>query len=260
MRYLVLATDYDGTLAEDGKVSRETLAALHRFLQTGRKLVLVTGRHLPDLRTIFSPLDLFARVVVENGGLLYRPDTGEEKLLCGPPDQRLVTILNEMNVPLELGRTVVATWQPHEQAVQKAIRDLALNLEVILNKGSVMVLPAGVDKATGLQHALDELGVSLANVVSVGDAENDESFLRISACGVAVANALPSLKEYADIVLNAPRGAGVVELIDQIIANDLSKFDETRRHSASRKSSHEKPANGNGSKNKCTPLRREKAF
>jgi phosphoglycolate phosphatase (TIGR01487 family) len=260
MRYLVLATDYDGTLAEDGKVSHETVAALDRFLQTGRKLVLVTGRHLPDLRTIFRPLDLFARVVVENGGLLYRPDTREEKLLCGSPDQRLLDRLKERNIPFELGRAVVATWRPHENVVRDAIRDVGLNLEVTLNKGSVMVLPSGIDKATGLQHALNELGISLHNVVAVGDAENDNSLLRISACGVAVANALPSLKEHADIVLDSPRGAGVVELIDEIIANDLSKFDEALRHSVSRGGSRDQPGNEDGSKNQRSSLRPEQAF
>lgn len=36
MRYQVLVTDYDGTLAADGHVSTETLEALQRFLATGR--------------------------------------------------------------------------------------------------------------------------------------------------------------------------------------------------------------------------------
>ena len=43
MRYHGLATDFDETLAEHGKVNAKTLAALQRARDSGRKLVLVTG-------------------------------------------------------------------------------------------------------------------------------------------------------------------------------------------------------------------------
>jgi HAD superfamily hydrolase (TIGR01484 family) len=45
MRYFVLATDYDGTLATDGRVHDETLTALKHLRASGRKLILVTGRN-----------------------------------------------------------------------------------------------------------------------------------------------------------------------------------------------------------------------
>ncbi len=44
MYFVALATDYDGTLAEDGVVAKTTLDALRLFKQSGRKLILVTGR------------------------------------------------------------------------------------------------------------------------------------------------------------------------------------------------------------------------
>src|SRR3569623_380791 len=58
MRYHVLATDYDGTLAHDGKVDDATHAALERLRQSRRKLILVTGRRLEDLRAVFERIDL----------------------------------------------------------------------------------------------------------------------------------------------------------------------------------------------------------
>ncbi len=234
MQFIALATDYDGTLASDGKVDRETIDALNRLRASGRKLVLVTGRHLPDLQNVFPQLHLFDRVIAENGGLLYRPATREEKLLGESPNEHLVSLLRERNVPIAVGRVVVSTWQPHEATVLSAIRDLGLDLHVIFNKGAIMVLPSGVNKGTALEVALGELGISLHNVVSVGDAENDHSFLRISECAVAVANALPSLKERADVVLGESRGAGAADLIERLIADDLQQFEpELSRHSIS---------------------------
>ena len=231
MRFLLLATDYDGTLATDGRVDAPTLAAMDRLRASGRKLVLVTGRHLPDLQTVFPKLELFDRVVVENGALLYRPATREEKLLCEGPHQKFVALLHDRNVPVAVGRCIVSTWQPHDVEVLEVIKDLGLDLQVIFNKGAVMVLPSGVNKGSGLKAALGDLGLSAHNVVSVGDAENDHSFLRISECAAAVANALPALKERADVVLDRPRGAGVTELVDRLIEDDLAEFDSRlQRH------------------------------
>jgi hydroxymethylpyrimidine pyrophosphatase-like HAD family hydrolase len=101
------------------------------------------------------------------------------------------------------------------------IDELGLDLEVILNKGSVMVLPASVNKATGLSAALEELGIAPQDVVGIGDAENDEAFLALCGFGVAVANALDSVKACADQVTRAENGAGVGEVIDLLIAEDL---------------------------------------
>jgi len=248
MHFIVLATDYDGTLAHDGFVDDKTIAAVERLRNSGRRIVLVTGRHLPDLCKILPRLERFDRVIVENGGVLYRPETREEKPLCPPPNERFVNLLRERNIPFSAGRTIVATWEPHDGAVLAAIRDLGLDLQVIFNKGAVMVLPSGVNKGTGLQAALDELNVSYHNVVSVGDAENDLSFMRLSACSVAVANALSSLKEHADVVTEKPRGEGVTELIDHLLKDDLAVFDEKlARHSISLgERIPESPASTNG--------------
>ncbi len=222
MRYLALATDYDGTLAHHGRVAPGTVAALERLRASGRKAVLVTGRELPDLERVFPRLDLFDRVVAENGALLYRPPTREERLLAEPPPAAFVERLRAAGCePLGVGRVIVATREPHERVVLDAIRDLGLELQVIFNKGAVMVLPSGLDKQTGLLAALGELGLSPHGTVAVGDAENDQTMLVASACGVAVANALPSLKEHADLVTRGASGQGVEELIGHLLEDDL---------------------------------------
>jgi HAD superfamily hydrolase (TIGR01484 family) len=221
MRYHVLACDYDGTLARDGHVDKTTLSALERLLASGRKLVLVTGRELDELLGLFPEIRLFARVVAENGALLYRPAGNEETLLCTPPPEDFLNALRERGVtPVSRGRAIVATWRPQETVVLRTIHDLGLELQVIFNKDAVMVLPSGVNKATGLTAALKELGIDPHEAVGVGDAENDHSFLNLCACGAAVANALPAVKETADVVLTADHGAGVVELIERLLTHE----------------------------------------
>jgi hydroxymethylpyrimidine pyrophosphatase-like HAD family hydrolase len=223
MRYLALCCDYDGTIAHHGRVDEPTIAALERLRESGRKLVLVTGRELDQLQEVMPRLDLFARVVAENGALLYRPETREERSLGEAPPPSFVDMLVERGVgPISVGRVIVATWEPHENTVLTTIRDCGLDLQVIFNKGAVMVLPAGINKATGLSAALAELNLSPHNAVAVGDAENDHAMFKLCECAVAVANALPAVKEKADIVTFADHGAGVVQLIDEMLADDLA--------------------------------------
>jgi hydroxymethylpyrimidine pyrophosphatase-like HAD family hydrolase len=222
MRYHLLATDYDGTIATDGNVPAETIAALNDVLATGRRLVLVTGRDLDDLMSVFPDLSIFERVVAENGALLYRPATKERRRLAEPPPPALLAALRRRGVaPLSSGEVIVATREPHETAVIEAIRELGLELQVIFNKGAVMILPAGVNKATGLSAALEDLKISPHNVVGVGDAENDHSFLKLCERSAAVAGALAAIRDTADLQLAADAGAGVSELASELVADDL---------------------------------------
>lgn len=222
MRYRVLACDYDGTIAHHGRVADSTVEALERCAASGRVMLLVTGRELTPLLEVCPRLDLFARVVLENGGVLYDPASGVERLLGEPPPAALVDLLRARGVtPLSVGRVIVAAVEPYELVVLETIRELGLEHQLIFNKGAVMVLPSGVNKATGLLAATDELGLSPDELVGVGDGENDHAFLSACGVGVAVANALPSLRERADLVLSQPDGAGVIELVDRLLADDL---------------------------------------
>jgi len=222
VRYLALACDYDGTLAHHGRVSEATVDALDRVRASGRRLLLVSGRELEDLQAVFEHLDLFDRVVLENGALLYRPAGHEVQPLTDPPPAELVEGLRARGVtPLSVGRCIVATWHPQETVVMEVIAELGLELQVIFNKGAVMVLPSGINKATGLRTALAELDLSPHNVVGVGDAENDHTFLQACECAVAVANALPTLAERCDFVTAADHGEGVVELAAMLVDSDL---------------------------------------
>ena len=221
MRYEVLATDYDGTIAFDGRVDEPTIAALGRAKAEGLRLVLVTGRELTDLFNTFEHSDIFERIVAENGAVLYDPATKSVEPISPPPPPALVETLERQSVPISVGHSIVATVEPYEHQVLAAIRDLGLEWHVIFNKGSVMALPADVTKATGLVPALGVLGVSADRTVGVGDAENDQAFLRMCGLAVAVDNALPAVKEMADVVTAGARGAGVSELIARLLAGEF---------------------------------------
>ncbi|HZJ16692.1 MAG TPA: HAD family hydrolase [Chthoniobacteraceae bacterium] len=214
-----LATDFDGTLAHNGTVSAATLGAVRRLKDAGIRLILVTGRELNDLSAIFPEIGYFDLAVMENGAVLFNPATGTIETLADPPPSAFVTRLNELGLPLQIGKAIVATWEPHEKVVLQTIKDMGLELQVIFNKGAVMILPSGVNKATGMLAALRQLDLEPSLVAGIGDAENDHAFLELCGYSVAVANALPAIREKVACVTKGDHGDGVVELIERMLAN-----------------------------------------
>jgi hydroxymethylpyrimidine pyrophosphatase-like HAD family hydrolase len=210
MRYLALAADFDGTIATDGKVSKATASALARLRTSGRRVILVTGRRLDDLLAVGPQIELFDYVVAENGAVVYTPSTREVALLGKRPPDRFIERLRSLGVPLDVGRVILATWLPHHTAVLQAIQETGLELLVVFNKSAVMIVQTGVNKASGLDYALRKLGLSFHEVVGLGDAENDHSFLERCECAVAVSNAVPSIREIAAFVTRGATGDGVV--------------------------------------------------
>jgi len=252
MRYLALAVDYDGTLATHGQVPADAVVALRRLKASGRKLILVTGRTLADIRRVFGDWNVFDRVVAENGGVLYQPASDGEWMLAEPPPAALVEALAQRGVsPVQPGRVLVATAEPHHSAVLEVIGDLGLEHQVVFNKGSLMIVPSGVSKKTGLLAALDSLGLSPHNVVGIGDAENDHAFLDATECAVAVANALPSIKDRADIVTRGTHAVGVVDIVERLLDDDLDHVKRDRHRvrlgrSVGRRRPVELPSYGTG--------------
>lgn len=223
MRYLALATDYDDTLATSGHVTPETKGALSRLAKSGRRLVLLTGRTLEELVRDCPQLEMFDCVVLENGGVLYVPANRQMIPLCAPSALSLIPHLQRRGVePIIRGRTIVASRRPHEVAILETIRDLGLELQILFNQEAVMVLPSGVNKGSGLRAALQRMGLSVHEVVGIGNAANDHSFLELCECAVAVDNAVESLKRSVDFCTRGARGQGVTELIVELIASDLS--------------------------------------
>ena len=81
-----------------------------RFKATGKRLILITGRELADLRAVFDHLHDFDAVVAENGAVMYLPATQEERPLAPPPPERFIASLRAKGVkPLSVGRS---TWPP----------------------------------------------------------------------------------------------------------------------------------------------------
>lgn len=215
-----LAADYDGTLAEHGRMSADTEAALRSLRGAGFRLILVSGRRLENIRKICGALDLFDAVILENGAVSFCPATGIERLIAPPVDERFLADVGQAlpGQPLFVGRSMAATGAENAACVETVIARGGYDLHVVGCGGRVLVLPAGIDKDSGLSHALAGLGLRRDQVVAVGDEENDIELFRGCGLTAAVGNAAPRLKAAADLVLPGECGQSVRHLVDMLLA------------------------------------------
>jgi hypothetical protein len=218
---IVLASDLDGTLAEEGAVSVETWNALRRARIAGLTLILVTGRTLDDFVAKGPFAELCEAIVAENGAVVYFPRRDLVDLPFGRLNPQALQRLETMSVPLERGMAIAATVLPYDEAVLRALRESKSSATVEYNRNAVMALPAGATKGSGLLHALRAQGYSPRNVVACGDAENDRSLFEAVELAVAVSNAQPALKAEADVVLSEPSGKGVQALIERLLQGQV---------------------------------------
>jgi hydroxymethylpyrimidine pyrophosphatase-like HAD family hydrolase len=218
--YLVLAVDGDGTLTSRGDMPRTTLRALRRLLEAGGQILLVTGEKLRSVQE-FPHVRLFHRVVAENGAVVYDPQTGKHRRLCAPRPTELLPALQAHVRCVSGGEVVMMCQTSHKRVVEKALYEIKSDWRTVLNRRDLLVLPPGISKATGLSAVLEELQLQPNRVVAVGDAQSDIPMIEFCGLGVAVADAVPLLKQAARLVLRHRAGRGVAELIGRMFKGDL---------------------------------------
>lgn len=210
--YRAVALDLDGTIAFGGPPDERVLAAIADARAVGVRVVLVTGRILAELEADFPGLAThFDAVCAENGAVLSM--SGGTRLLARPVDRRLEKRLLDSGVPVRAGEVLLACEAGAAHLAVDVIHELQLDAQLVRNREQLMILPAGVTKGTGVVGTLGALGISVHSAIAVGDAENDHALLEACELGVAVANAVDALRAHADLVLPAPNGAGVAELL-----------------------------------------------
>ena len=209
MKLSVLALDYDGTIATDGRLDADVHQAIAQARTRGITVLLVTGRILSELRRVAGDLHFVDGVIAENGAVVHFPDSDHTSVLAPRLAAPLVTALESERILFQPGESLIDADAADGPRLLSVIRRLELPYVLVFNRGRVMVLPQGVSKATGLLAALQMLRLSPRNTVAIGDAENDHELLRLSELGAAVQWGSPVLQAAADAVVPgaSPRDA-----------------------------------------------------
>ena len=232
----LVATDVDGTLLDHrGVLPPERAGAVRALTAAGIPVVLATGKLWTSVRTLVTSLGLAGPHVACNGSVVFAADgtlLAKHLLVAEVADEvaarlrrdgiphatyledgTLVTdalcsahdVLPLLGEPLPVvadrdGRGVIKVLAILPAAEEGDLRRIGAGLASIQRTGPRFLEwnALGADKATGLATVLTLLGIDLADVAAVGDAENDVPMLRAAGLGLAVMDASPAAIEAAD--------------------------------------------------------------
>ncbi len=188
----------------------------------GLRVILVSGREYPTLASIARRIRVVDAVVAENGALVDSPFVGRPKRYGRATGTRVRERFAITNLHgIEVGEVVVSV--PLRSAREAGRRVAGLAVTLVRNADRVMIVPRGVDKATGVRAAMRGLRLGAASFAAIGDGDNDLPLLRAAALAGAVHNARPGVRAESDYICKASVGAGVREFVrgplsDQIAA------------------------------------------
>lgn len=80
------------------------------------------------------------------------------------------------------------------------------------------VMNRGVDKGTGIARLCEHLGIAPADVIALGDTDNDAEMLSYVGHGYLMANAEERMERFADFRAPSNNERGVAQVIDAVLA------------------------------------------
>jgi HAD superfamily hydrolase (TIGR01484 family) len=240
--FRLLALDMDGTLlTEDKRITPETKRWIHYAQQAGITVIFSTGRGIQTAGPFWDELELDSPMVLLNGAEIWAgPGRLHERNFISRDDIRKLHSLavqagahfwgycvesltsskgwtdemferdwmkfgirhNDPDVADKL-RNEIASWGNLE-----VTRSSDINMEIAVK---------GVSKASGVRKVCKLLGITMDQVMAVGDQHNDLELLCAAGLGIAMGNADEAVKKAADGVTDTNERDGVAKAIQKYL-------------------------------------------
>ncbi|WP_249871342.1 Cof-type HAD-IIB family hydrolase [Oceanobacillus saliphilus] len=235
----LIALDMDGTLLTgEHDITERTKLAIEQALAKGIHVVLSTGRGFQTCYPYAEELKLQSYLVTANGGQIW---TMEKELL----DQHLLKTeliekLYNLGTQVGVNMWMISTsgvfrgeapddfykyeWlkfgceSTDKQKLDMMIQELSHYEELELTNSlptNVEANPKGVSKAKALHFLCDKIGITMNEVMAVGDSLNDIKMIQEAGIGVAMGNAQEAIKKVANHTTDTNDNDGVAKAIEQ---------------------------------------------
>jgi hypothetical protein len=215
-RIRLVLSDYDRTFTDETLcVAPGLVDAIGRLRDKGVLFSVVSGRKYPFMLDFYRGMDgLVDSFVAENGCIGYAQ--GCRQVICeaGHRDE-LLQALGREAIPYDAGDVVISVHRRYLAGVEQVLAGYPA-YHVIRNVDSLMLLPHGASKATGIRWLMDMYCVGTGEMACIGDAENDIDMRGLCVLMGAVANALPAVKQESDYICRNEFGAGLREFLEHI--------------------------------------------
>lgn len=244
----ILASDFDGTLMQNGVISESDRAAIKSFRAAGNLFGIDTGRSYGQLKPILDREGIGVDfLIVMNGGMAVGADgriifelsgngahtrdvieyigrefdkpvayeyRGEIKDFYSkiPNGDEKFSPLAEADGIDRFWKlaAILSTCDEAEGAAEYINRSYGEHMTALCNCVCVDIAPAGVNKGNGIARYAEVVGVPRENVWCAGDNRNDIDMMK-GFHGCAMTCSLPELKAEAEGVYD-----GICDVIDAI--------------------------------------------
>lgn len=242
-KYRLLALDMDGTLLNDEhEITPETVKWIHKAVEAGVYVCMSTGRAFRSAWPYAEQLGLSTPMVTVNGSEIWRaPHELHRRSLM---DTASVKQMHAIAVEHDIWFWAYNVKQVHNRddwdtvdvdaeewlkfgyhtedddirhRVLMQLQELG-GLEVTNSSPhNLEINPLGINKATGIAEVCKLLGISMSEVVAVGDSLNDLAVIQQVGLGVAMGNAQETVKQEADAVTADNNSDGIAQVIREYI-------------------------------------------
>jgi len=142
-----------------------------------------------------------------------------------------------LRVASEIGLQLAIMTGRSSRVVERRARDLHV-LNVLQRVG---------DKAAALRGMAEEKGLSLDRVAFMGDDFNDRDAMRSAGVSMAPSDAIPEIRQLADLVTDAPGGRGAARQAVEAILHAQGRWDQAVEDYLAGLAERERTRRSNGS-------------
>jgi phosphoglycolate phosphatase (TIGR01487 family) len=223
------AVDIDGTLTENGNgVIYLPAVSKMRFLEKiGYRVFFVTGRSSIEAYVLSVFLGITRVAIGENGGVVSKGPSDHtilgNKDLCLKGFEILKQSISNVDTkPVfpRLSEVVLQRTFDIEEG-KKIFKEKGLKLDLVDSKYAFHINEVGVNKAKGLNLALEFLNIEPTEVVAIGDSETDIPVFGNCGLSIALGHSDNEVKVHADHVVSGKEGVGLCDAIDYVSLNYL---------------------------------------
>ena len=199
-----------------------------RFLEKiGYRVFFVTGRSSVEAYVLSVFLGITRVAIGENGGVVSKGPSdhtiiGNKDLCLKGYDLLKQYISNIETKPVfpRLSEVVLQRTFDIEEG-RNIFKEKGLNLDLVDSKYAFHINELGVNKAKGLNLALEFLNIEPNEVVAIGDSETDIPVFRNYGLSIALGHSDNEVKKHSDHVVIGEEGVGLCDAIDYVSLNYL---------------------------------------
>lgn len=229
MNIKAFAVDIDGTLTENGNgmIYLPAVSKMRFLEKIGYRVFFVTGRSSIEAYVLSVFLGITRVAIGENGGVVSKGPSDHtilgNKDLCLKGFEILKQSISNVDTkPVfpRLSEVVLQRTFDIEEG-KKIFKEKGLKLDLVDSKYAFHINELGVNKAKGLNLALEFLNIEPTEVVAIGDSETDIPVFGNCGLSIALGHSDDEVKVHADHVVSGKEGVGLCDAIDYVSLNYL---------------------------------------